>query len=89
MPATHPSKTSVRRVRITLWLVPFVVLVLILGALGMGLLVGCGSDQMPSDEVISVLEGRIAALNEGDGKAAAAFYAVNATMEELDQAPLW
>jgi hypothetical protein len=87
MPTTHPSKASVRRVRITLRLVPFVVLVLILGALGMGLLVGCGSDQMPSDEVMSVLEGRIAALNEGDGKAAAAFYAVNATMEELDQDP--
>jgi hypothetical protein len=55
--------------------------------LGMGLLVGCGSDQMPSDEIMSVLQGRIAALNEGDGKAAAAFYAVNATMEEQDQDP--
>lgn len=40
--------------------------------------------QTPSDEVIAILEGRIAAWNRGDGTAAAAFYAEDATLSEED-----
>ena len=40
--------------------------------------------EAPSDEVISLLEGRIAAWNRGDGKAAAAFYAEDGILEETD-----
>lgn len=40
--------------------------------------------QTPSDEVMSVLEGRIAAWNRGDGEAAAAFYAEEGILEETD-----
>jgi hypothetical protein len=40
--------------------------------------------QVPSDEVISMLEGRIAAWNRGDAQAAAAFYMVDGSLEEQD-----
>lgn len=40
--------------------------------------------QTPSDDVIALLEGRIAAWNRGDGMAAAAFYAEDAILSEED-----
>ena len=42
---------------------------------------------LPSAEVIAVLEGRIAAMNEGDGAAAAAFYTEDGVLEETDLTP--
>lgn len=40
--------------------------------------------QTPTDEIVSVLEGRIEAWNRRDGKAAAAFYAEDGILEETD-----
>ena len=42
---------------------------------------------LPSAEVVAVLEGRIAAMNEGDGAAAAAFYTTDGVLEETDLRP--
>ena len=42
---------------------------------------------LPSSEIIAALEGRIAAMNEGDGAAAAAFYTADGVLEETDLAP--
>ena len=42
---------------------------------------------LPAAEVIAVLEGRIAAMNEGDGAAAAAFYTADGVLEETDLMP--
>jgi hypothetical protein len=43
--------------------------------------------RLPSDAVIAVLEGRIAAMNRGDGVAAAAFYVEDGVLEETDMNP--
>jgi hypothetical protein len=40
-----------------------------------------------SDEVVALLESRMAAMNRGDGLAAAEFYALDAAMEETDLTP--
>lgn len=40
-----------------------------------------------SAEVVALLEGRMAAMNRGDGMAAAEYYALNAIMEETDLTP--
>lgn len=42
---------------------------------------------LPSAEVVAALEGRIAAMNRGDGVAAAAFYAPDGVLEETDMTP--
>jgi hypothetical protein len=42
---------------------------------------------LPSAEVMAALEGRIAAMNEGDGAAAAAFYTEDGVLEETDLMP--
>jgi ketosteroid isomerase-like protein len=42
---------------------------------------------LAADEVIAVLRAREEAVNRGDGKAAAAFYAENGVLEELDTDP--
>ena len=42
---------------------------------------------LPSAEIMAVLEGRIAAMNEGDGAAAAAFYTEDGVLEETDLMP--
>jgi hypothetical protein len=41
----------------------------------------------PSDAVMAVLEGRIAAMNRGEGEAAAAYYAASGVLEETDLDP--
>ena len=87
MSKTHPAEASGHRIHTNLRLMALIAVAAVVAALGAGLLVGCGSDQMPSEEVMSVLEGRMAAMNAGDGKAAAAFYAANGIMEELDLDP--
>lgn len=42
---------------------------------------------LPSEEIVAVLEGRIAAMNRGDGAAAAAFYTEDGVLEETDLMP--
>lgn len=43
--------------------------------------------RLPSDAVIAALEGRIVAMNRGDGEAAASFYAEDGMLEETDLSP--
>ena len=43
--------------------------------------------RLPSTPVMDALEGRIAAMNERDGEAAAAFYAEDGVLEETDLTP--
>jgi hypothetical protein len=42
---------------------------------------------LPSAEIMAVLEGRIAAMNRGDGAAAAAFYTEDGVLQETDLTP--
>jgi hypothetical protein len=42
---------------------------------------------LPSAEIMAVLEGRIAAMNHGDGAAAAAFYTEDGVLQETDLTP--
>ena len=43
--------------------------------------------RLPSDAVVAALEGRIAAMNQRDGEAAAAIYAEDGILEETDLSP--
>lgn len=42
---------------------------------------------LPPDRVTKILDSRMAAMNRGDSQAAAAFYAKQGVMEEMDQSP--
>jgi len=42
---------------------------------------------LPPSRIMKVLKGRMAAMNRGDGQAAAAFYAKDGVLEEMDQTP--
>ena len=92
MSTTHIAPLHARRPHLNAWLVAVIALVAALAALGTWVLVdryaGDSTSQgLASPEVVTLLENRIAAWNRGNGRAAAAFYAADAVMEERDVTP--
>lgn len=90
MSTTHAATFHLRRPHINPWLLAVAAVAAALLALGVWVLVDRqtrSSAGLASPAVASMLEGRIVAWNRGDGRAAAAFYTMDAVMEERDVTP--
>ena len=91
MSVVHIPPTHARRWHVGPLLVTVLVLAAALVALGTWTLVdrqeSSSTTGLASPKVVAMLRNRIAALNSGDDKAIAAFYARDAVLEERDVTP--
>jgi ketosteroid isomerase-like protein len=89
---THPHRIHLGRPRGNPWLLAVVTLSAAVVGLGAWVIIdrttsASSTRGLASPDVVSMLRGRVAALNSGDAKRIAAFYTRDAVLEERDVTP--